>query len=595
MDCKLVKSFYRFIISAIITISLCSNTVLLVSEDRELLYMLKQLFGNSYILNSLVFVLIWTILCRSATMVADRYVIILAIFFSCFMMIGRSYYYFDSWDFLFGSTIQFLFAIVLEIGYFYFFLKLLTIIFYGLDNYSAFRMKQNSSESIFSFSKIYISVFVLHLPYILVFYPGSIAADGYTQIKMYFGLMDKTNQHPYFGTMIMGMFMQIGKLVNDDFAVFLWIIMQMLLSVLFISYVLKVIYSLNIPIQFKRICLAYYAIVPIWAAYEQVIIKDTLYYGFFMMFIALIVEVYNNDEFLNRKINVAKLTIIGICLSLWRQEGKIIFMLTIISVIIFMKKSIKELMVSLGIVLLIVISFNNILLPSMHVLKGSSAEALSIVWQGLGRYVRDYPEDVTDQERESINYLIDFESISELYDPLISDPIKGNLSPGNGEDMFYFGKILFKWFTRHPDAFIQSTLNHTYGYFYPDCEQTVRYDLQMYIKEQTPEEKDVLSFEYCMPESLRSIVETYTWVWLKLPLIGLIFRPSTPLWVAMICLMYAIRKERWQMICIVIPILLAVAVNVLSPVNGLLRYALPSLSGMPLMIMALFDNREKDC
>ena len=60
------------------------------------------------------------------------------------------------------------------------------------------------------------------LPYLVIFYPGSVPYDGYLQLNMFYGIDPATNHHPWFSTLVMGSLHWIGGHVSDNFGV-LWL------------------------------------------------------------------------------------------------------------------------------------------------------------------------------------------------------------------------------------------------------------------------------------------------------------------------------------------------------------------------------------
>ncbi len=56
--------------------------------------------------------------------------------------------------------------------------------------------------------------------------------------------------------------------------------------------------------------------------------------------------------------------------------------------------------------------------------KGSIREMLSLPFQQTGRYVLTYSDEVTDQERQAIDKILDYDSLSDGYNPLLADYVK---------------------------------------------------------------------------------------------------------------------------------------------------------------------------
>ena len=63
----------------------------------------------------------------------------------------------------------------------------------------------------------FLVILVCWLPYLFVFYPGSVCHDGYNQLNQSVGIKPISNKHPILGTYFLGLFFQAGRLVNDNF------------------------------------------------------------------------------------------------------------------------------------------------------------------------------------------------------------------------------------------------------------------------------------------------------------------------------------------------------------------------------------------
>lgn len=58
------------------------------------------------------------------------------------------------------------------------------------------------------------------LPYILIFWPGSVPYDGFRQLNMFAGNQRFTNKHPWELSLIMGALMTIGNVISDNWGIF---------------------------------------------------------------------------------------------------------------------------------------------------------------------------------------------------------------------------------------------------------------------------------------------------------------------------------------------------------------------------------------
>ena len=104
----------------------------------------------------------------------------------------------------------------------------------------------------------------------------------------------------------------------------------------------------------------------------------------------------------------------------------------------------------------------------LGVADGSRKEMLSIPFQQTARYLKEYPDDVTESEENAIEKILDYGSLAENYNPEISDHVKDTFNnSATTQDMVNYFKAWVSMFLRHPDVYFQATFNNTYGYYYP--------------------------------------------------------------------------------------------------------------------------------
>ena len=93
---------------------------------------------------------------------------------------------------------------------------------------------------------------------------------------------------------------------------------------------------------------------------------------------------------------------------------------------------------------------------------------LSIPFQQTARYLRDAGDDVTPEEKAAISAILDYEGLPELYNPNLSDPVKATYDNETGlDELITYFQAWYQMLLRHPDIYVQATMNNLYGYFYP--------------------------------------------------------------------------------------------------------------------------------
>ena len=147
-------------------------------------------------------------------------------------------------------------------------------------------------------------------------------------------------------------------------------------------------------------------------------------------------------------------------------------------------------------------------------------------------------------------------------------------------------------FLKHPGVYIQATFNNTYAYFYP--EQSITRLLFNYYIKGSPVNTGYFDIHYIDSLSnLRKAYEKASYLLWDVPVIGLLYSPAIYSWIVIILLVMFLRRKRFAAIVPLTPSILNILICIASPVNGLMRYALPVIAVTPLLIV-WFAYQNKD-
>jgi hypothetical protein len=95
-----------------------------------------------------------------------------------------------------------------------------------------------------------------------------------------------------------------------------------------------------------------------------------------------------------------------------------------------------------------------IVFPLLNVVPGGKQEALGTLFQQTARYVYDYPNDVTPEERAAIEAVIDYDELATSYEWDFQDSVKYryNLDATLG-DLAQYALVYGEMGLRHPDSY----------------------------------------------------------------------------------------------------------------------------------------------
>ena len=513
--------------------------------------------------------------------------------FAFFMLIGLSYSALNNWDFIFASKKQFLIAIIVFAGFFILFDFCLSLLyrFLSLKKSYDFRKSHKFPDIIEKHYFLFAFLFlvVLWAPYLIVHLPGSVPYDGYRQLNTFYGIEPISKHHPWVLTLLFGFLMEIGKAVSDNLGVFLITASLFFINALCYAAVCSMIKKWKAPFWFNCSTLIFFAVLPVFGAYSQVVMKDGVFSAFFVLFMAqyidfciLFIEKKESNHFYKKLVQLLCIELI-VCLT--RNNGFYMVLVADLLLFFFFLKGKEKFAFLLSFCLILsYYCIDNRLADTIGIAPGSEKEMLSVPFQQTARYLRDYPNEVKESEEYAIDAILDYHKLAENYEPEISDHVKDTFNNNSSaQDLLNYFKAWFSMFLRHPDVYFQATFNNTYGYYYPfhNCDALGAY--QFYIQGE-PLAKGNLNIHYILPEDVRNFVDGYAQLWLKLPGLAQIMNPGTYTWLLLILIGYLLYKHEYRRILSLAAPFLNIAICVVSPVNGYLRYAIPLIACTPLLI-----------
>ena len=505
-----------------------------------------------------------------------------------------------------------IFAVVMLAGYLPLFYTIVAFLEKLLADYSEGRVEKDSNEKIGRTTKwifedhvilgVMIIVFLCRLPYLIAFYPCSMSWDGGAQICNFYGRELFTNHHPPLLSFFYGAIAWYSQEWGiPNIGMFTIPLMQTLLSAFAAAKVCELLKYLKTPYWVRWSSLLYYATFTVWCIFDCTVIKDTLYYPFTMLFtVQVIYCLLDSEKFCNKKKNLFLMLLYGVMMSEVRNNGIFVLVFTMPFLIIAVKRR-KKFVLGLVTVISLVIVFilDNFLYPSLGVINlESKVDTYCIMFQQTAEYAAKHPDDVTAQEREFLNTMFDYDEMAKVYNPRLADWVKNclRIQEGSNEDptssTFASMKkeylhIWFAQFLRHPLTYIDTFFKCSYGYYYPEV-GTYKEGMGFYEMDRhmfTEGMHGAAQIESLAPA--RFILEQIS----KLeyaPGIGLLYKCGFYTWVVIFAVGYLIAKKRYVDIITIIPAMVNILVCLVSPVNTCIRYAMPTMCMLPVIIAIIY-------
>ena len=435
-----------------------------------------------------------------------------------------------------------------------------------------------------------------------------------------------------------------SALSPDNLGVFAIVSFQTAVCVLVFSGVVRFVDRSNAPAAFAWVTLGFFALFPAWGVFAQDAFKDTLFNGVFALFVLvcgwILLPATRPAVFARSGAERGRgvggraaalsggsgelalwalLFLVGILVCLTRNNGVYLVAPTLLLVCVFARG--KQAVAVLVGVLALYVGVTSFLWPAIGVdMKGNSKEMLSIPFQQTARYVATYPDDVTDEERAAIDAVLPYDQLAELYMPDLSDPVKESFKLNNSkiegsteyaeEHPDALRGYFAAWFSmglRHPGCYIQATIANTYAYFYPGV--LVGNEIQRPIvwigMEVGAINNGAYQPHYVQPEGLRTAVANAVYATYDMPVLAWLWSPATYVWGLLGSCAYLLharfalgrprgekafaarKKELFAAAILAVPLLMLLLTTVAGPLNGHLRYVLPLVAALPIVLSSL--------
>lgn len=458
----------------------------------------------------------------------------------------------------------------------------------------------------------FLTLMICWSPQIILSYPGNMCIDAWNQMLQFFGYQKFSSHHPPIHTWMMGVLEKIGlTLGSGNLGLFLFILIQTLCFAAVLSYMFYLMREMKSPVWLLMVSFGTVVVSPYYTEYLGLIVKDNIYsYAVLLFVIELIYMLRLKEKYWHSWKHIVLLFVSVVGSILFRNNGiyviyPMVFLLLCGMLINLVKgKCQKKLAVRMVIILMVPILFSSgvssFLMSHYNIEKNSIRDALSFPFQQTARYVKEYGDEVTEEEREVINKVLKYNKLAKKYDPKISDPIKATFrEKAETEDLINYFKVWIQQGIKHPMVYIEATMNQNYYLLYPMVENNTIYDETIYPKKSNAFAlyKQTGIHEIGWIQKLDVFRTGFNKLVFSLPVIGLLASIAAYNILLIYLIYYALEKKLFPFILVALPALLSDAIIVMAPViKGHPRYAFPIVYAMPLLVayyLYLLYQKEK--
>ena len=429
-------------------------------------------------------------------------------------------------------------------------------------------------------------IFLGWLPFILMNYPGSGCPDSVLQLKQFFGAQTWGAGHPPLSTVIMGSLFMLGRwLIDANFGFFLYCLLQTCVGAWIFSLSMKKLQNLGISVRWCMVGIVYFAFTPLWGTYAQWVEKDLLYAEIAVLQTICMMEIIAKKQCDRRDAVLLACTTLGAVFL--RNNGVYAVLPALLLLAVWLRGAARRRIVV--VILVTLVCYEGImkgLYPALGVQGISIVESLSIPFQQTARYVNEHTDEVTAYEKQVIDNVFGYESMFG-YNPVISDPVKIHY---RGADLTEYFKVWVQMFFKHPGTYVSAFINMGYGYLAPvsqDIEAWIQVEYYDYMKE--------ISLYHVFDAKVSYILIQVWNLSMTLPLVKYLCTPGLYTWIVAVLAIMLVKRRRYSALILFVPSFMNILVCLASPLAGAIRYALPTVASVPLLIgWAYFSFRKSE-
>jgi hypothetical protein len=212
-----------------------------------------------------------------------------------------------------------------------------------------------------------------------------------------------------------------------------------------------------------------------------------------------------------------------------------------------------------------------LILPAAKVASGGKQEMLGALFQCTARYIKEYPDEVTKEEKEAISKVLDYDKLPELYSAQLQDPVKFTFNQqSTSEDMMgYFGAF-FSMFRKHPVCYIDAVINNAFGFF--DVSRMSKMAYTYFWNRIDKENRLYVGGAF---PKIQKIGYKLIFFIQRIPVINIFFSVGTYTMLSIFLILLMIRNKEYRKLYPAIVTILSVLLLVISPAGGNFRYTMP--------------------
>ena len=419
------------------------------------------------------------------------------------------------------------------------------------------------------------------------YYPGLLSLDSIDQIRQIF-TGEYSNHQPFYHTQLLGLFIRIGLSLtqNMNAAVAAYVIVQILFMAAVFAFTVYNLAKLRLPVWTAVAATVWYAVMPFHIMFSYTVWKDVYFGAFVTLLILYFIRLVKNIG--KSGINLAGFGISGLVICLIRSNGLFAYVFVLLAVLILLRSRRDLLFIMIATVAAAFI-LKHTVLGWLGVTPPDTVESLSMPLQQVARVVAD-DGNISAEDEQLLSNIIDVSSIKDIYDPVISDPVKNAIRDFGNQDYLSshkgdFALMYIRTFFKNPMKYVIAWVDGTCGYW----NSGYNYWVWFWDIEDNPYgiTRQVAS------SRLLLVMDEYLWLFYNNPILQIFTAIGLFVWICILAFARCISDRNTVGIISIVPILaILLSLLVSSPVYAEFRYMYALFCALPILLAVTCHNRE---
>ncbi len=507
---------------------------------------------------------------------------LLAAFFSGCLLLGRSYHELDSWNYIFGSPVNFVKSAMAFAGFGQLIYTLMGCVGQFLHA-TEFQGKENKLFGRRAFLKSFLILSAVYGLVVFIAYPGTLCWDTVGQIEQVVKGSGYSAHHPLMHTFMVGGLVKLGYMIFGAYepGLFLYMLLQVVMLAAALASTIAVLSKRNVKDKWLAGLLLLYCITPIYTNIVSIAIKDVPYCAFVIGYGVCFALLLEKPALIQDRRFVVCFVLMQLGAILFRNNGLPMVLLSGLGALLYLfkkydrKKRLQYCLAAFGVSIAVGKLVSLLLIQTVGAAQGSSGEMFSIPFQQTARYLQLYQAEISPEERAAIEAVLGpVENVAAAYDPAISDPVKAlfDKASSTGEVVNYFAAWL-KGLWKHPIVYVEAFLNHVYGWFSPGVSNAIRYEI----------EYDLISQQGLFPQAQKILLFVYRFAD-RISVLGILQNVGAFVWGLFFLVYYQYKEKKQELMWASLPLWVSLLVCMASPCFIYHpRYALPIICLIPYL------------